>query len=76
MNSLLPYEPPTVNLPSPMIYVTNVLGWEYKQVVRDLSKETPLNEEELNKFGAEGWELGGILSQGNQAHYYFKRQSE
>jgi hypothetical protein len=75
LHGILPHEPQEVHVPTPMVYVTEVRNWQYKQVVRDLSKESPLNEEELNKLGAEGWELSGVLSHGTLANFYFKRLS-
>ena len=38
----------------PMLYVKKSLKWEYKQIARDLSKEKPLDEAELNVLGEEG----------------------
>jgi len=57
----------------PMIYVKESLKWEYKQIARNLKKESPLSEEELNALGAEGWEMSGIAQQPPVAYYYFKR---
>ena len=57
----------------PMIYVKESLKWEYKQIARDLEKEGPLSEEELNALGAEGWEMSGVAQQPPVTYYYFKR---
>ena len=57
----------------PMIYVKESLKWEYKQITRDLEKESPLSDEELNALGAEGWEMSGIAQQPPLTYYYFKR---
>lgn len=57
----------------PMVYVKESLKWEYKQVVRNLEKENPPDEAELNALGAEGWELSGIAQQPPFAYFYFKR---
>ena len=32
----------------PMIYIEKPLKWEYKQIVRNLESEKPLEERELN----------------------------
>jgi hypothetical protein len=60
----------------PMIYVKESLKWEYKQITRNLKKESPLSEEELNALGAEGWEMSGVAQQPPVAYYYFKRLVE
>jgi hypothetical protein len=60
----------------PMIYVNKQLVWEYKQIVRDLESEKPLEEPELNKLGDDGWEMSGIAQQASLTYYYFKRQVE
>ena len=60
----------------PMIYIEKQLIWEYKQVVRDLENEKPLDEAELNALGKDGWELTGIAQHPPQTYYYFKRQIE
>jgi hypothetical protein len=60
----------------PMIYVEKQLKWEYKQIIRDLEKEKPLDEAELNELGKEGWELSGIAQQPPLSYFYFKRLIE
>jgi hypothetical protein len=77
MNSknILPGEPPHPIQP-PMVYVKKKLAWEYKEVIRSLEKETPLNEDELNKLGADGWEMTGIVEHPPLVYFYFKRQTE
>jgi len=47
--------------------------WEYHVVVRDASAG-PLSEPELNVFGAEHWELVGIVPSEGRIHFYFKRE--
>jgi hypothetical protein len=59
-----------------MIYIKKQLTWEYKQIVRNLEREKPLEESELNKLGDDGWEMSGIAQQASLTYYYFKRQSE
>ena len=43
---------------------------------RDLNKEKPLDEAELNALGEDGWELSGIAQQSPMTYYYLKRQTE
>jgi hypothetical protein len=47
--------------------------WEYKEVVREVGTGL-LSEAELNAFGAERWELAGIVPAGAEVHFYFKRE--
>jgi hypothetical protein len=74
-HSILPQHEPKKLEPvhPPMIYIKESLKWEYKQIARDLKKEGPLSEEELNALGAEGWEMSGVAQQPTVAYYYFKR---
>jgi hypothetical protein len=65
---------PQVN--PPMIYVQSSPSWKYKQIMRDLTTEKALTEDELNKLGAEGWELAGTLMQNTVAYFYFKQLIE
>jgi hypothetical protein len=79
MNRMLipPHEPKQSDpIRPPMVYVKKSLKWEYKQVVRDLEQEQPLEEAELNALGEEGWEMTGIAQQPPKTYYYFKRQIE
>ena len=69
-------EPQQQPIRPPMVYVEKQLKWEYKQIVRDLEKEKPLDEAELNQLGEEGWELSGIAQQPPLAYFYFKRLIE
>ena len=77
-----PYEPKQSEpVHPPMIYVKKSLKWEYKQIVRNLKKESPPDEEELNALGEEGWEMSGVaqhyspdaLREPPLAYFYFKR---
>lgn len=78
MNYMLipPREPKQEPVRPPMIYVEKQTKWEYKQVVRNLENEKPLDETELNALGQEGWEMTGIAQQGALAYFYFKRLVE
>lgn len=78
MNQMLipPREPQPGSIRPPMVYVERPVRWEYKQIVRDLETEKPLDEAELNVLGAEGWELSGIAQQPPKTYYYLKRQIE
>jgi len=69
-----PYEPEqSEHVRTPMVYVKESLKWEYKQIVRNLKKEKPPDETELNALGAEGWEMSGVAQQPPFAYFYFKR---
>ena len=39
----------------PMIYIKEEPVWEYKQLVRNLAKDQPPSEAELNALGKDGW---------------------
>ena len=74
---ILPHEPKQPDpVRPPMIYIEKSLKWEYKQIVRDLETEQPLDESELNALGEEGWELSGIAQHPPRTYFYFKRQVE
>ena len=79
MNHMIipPYEPKQSQpVRTPTIYVKQSDKWEYKQIVRDLGKESPPSEEELNALGADGWEMSGVAQQPPLAYFYFKRLVE
>ena len=69
-----PREPQPVR--PPMIFVEKRVKWEYKQMVRNLEKESPPDAAELNALGEEGWELSGVAQQPPLAYFYFKRLNE
>lgn len=71
-----PRDPEREPIRPPMIYVEMQLKWEYKQIVRNLDTEKPLDETELNRLGEEGWEMTGTVQQPPLTYYYFKRQVE
>ena len=76
-NSDIPQDPGSVTPPTPMVYESEDYAWEYKHVKRSLGKEGPLNEEELNKLGTDGWELvTAFIEPENKVHFYFKRPAE
>lgn len=68
-----PPEEPQQDVPTPSVYVTEALAWEYKQLARDLEEEGLPDEEALNRLGAEGWELAAVVTHGGAAAYIFKR---
>lgn len=72
---LPPYEPKKP-VRAPMVYVEKKLKWEYKQLTRNLKKEKPLSEGELNELGAEGWEMSGVAQHPPTIYFYFKRLIE
>jgi hypothetical protein len=69
-----PAEQPNVQVRAPLVYLE--ARWEYKHVISDRVHEGALAEEELNGFGAEGWELVGLFADDEKVHYYFKRPAE
>ena len=64
LRALIPPREPQQHEPirPPMIYIEKKLKWEYKQIVRNLESEKPLEESELNKLGDDGWELAGTVN--------------
>jgi hypothetical protein len=78
MNRMLipPREPQQEPVRPPMIYIEKQTKWEYKQIIRNLEKENPPDETELNKLGEEGWEMSGVAQQAPLAYFYFKRRVE
>lgn len=58
---------------APMVYVYESARWEYRILSRELAHEGLPTEEELNALGADGWDLAGVISQPDRAHFYFKR---
>jgi len=72
-----PYEPKQhESIRPPMVYVKESLKWEYKQIVRNLKKEKPPDDAELNALGAEGWEMSGVVQHPPSLYIYFKRPIE
>jgi hypothetical protein len=79
MNHMIipPFDPKQTEPVRPsMVYVKKSLQWEYKQIVRNLESEHPIDEAELNALGEEGWELSGVAQQPPLAYFYFKRVIE
>jgi len=78
MNSVLnfPDQPQTGLSHVPMVYVKEKSVWEYKQIIRNLTKEKALTEDELNAFGSDGWELTGVFTHSVDVYFYFKRLAE
>jgi hypothetical protein len=71
MNFTNPVESSSVQ--PPMIYVKEVLVWEYKQLIRNLARDDPPTEAELNGLGKDGWELAGVFKDSPFVYFYFKR---
>jgi hypothetical protein len=61
------------SIQSPMIYIKEEPAWEYKQLVRNLAKDHPPSEAELNALGKDGWELAGVFKDSPFVYFYFKR---
>ena len=68
-----PTEPDAERAQPPMVYVREQLTWEYKRIARDLENEQLLDERQLNKLGAEGWELVTSVTSGAVVTFYFRR---
>lgn len=71
-----PRDPQHEPVRPPMIYIERRLKWEYKQIVRNLESEKPLDEGELTTLGQDGWEMSGIAQHPPITYFYFKRQTE
>lgn len=56
-----------------MVYVSEEPVWEYRRLVRNLSREEPPAAEDMNELGKEGWELAGIFADSPNVYFYFKR---
>ena len=69
-----PEQPPQLAV-APVIYVSEAVRWEYKQLVHDLEQEGLPDEEALNRLGKEGWELAAALAHEGHAYLIFKRIS-
>jgi hypothetical protein len=67
-----PAEPRGGHISPPWVPVTP--RWEYREVVRSLETETLPTEQELDRLGADGWELAGVANEGRRVHLYFKRE--
>ncbi len=71
---------PRPTLPMPMVYErAEPPRWAYRVVTVDLREEPPLQEDQLNELGGEGWILASTISQpaGSSARltYYFVRSA-
>lgn len=72
MNPFPEQEPPE-KPQSPIVYVGENPAWEYKLFIRDLELDNAPDEEEINPYGADGWELVGLFVHANMLYCYFKR---
>lgn len=69
-----PEQPSVEQLETPIVDQKVPLIWRYKLLTRDLAKhESPPSEAELNEFGAEGWEIAGVVAHGSHVYIYLKR---
>lgn len=62
---------PRGHVEPPVVFVQPV--WEYKHLVRRIPGEEPLDQDELNRLGTEGWELVGLYTDSTTLHFYLKR---
>ena len=74
-----PYVPPNpatapdVQVHPPLVYMAPV--WEYRHAaypVADAGAASTLAA--LEALGRDGWELAGVIGDGQLVHYYFKRE--
>jgi hypothetical protein len=68
-----PPPPGTRQVQPPMLYVYERQAWEYMTAVRNALAEELPSEQELNEWGASGWELVGVAGVSGKMHFYFKR---
>ena len=68
-----PTPAPDVQVHPPLVYMAPV--WEYRHAaypVADAGAASTLAA--LEALGREGWELAGVIGDGQLVHYYFKRE--
>lgn len=63
--------PPQVGIHPPLVFMPPV--WEYKRLVR-AGGDPDADDVELERLGAEGWELVNVVFDGVAQHLYLKRQ--
>lgn len=69
---LRPGEPRGTRVEPPWVAIEP--SWEYKELTHNLDADRLPTEAELNALGAEHWELAGVVRDGQQVHFYFKRE--
>jgi hypothetical protein len=74
--NLLPDLPVMGAIEPPMIYVHTQPIWQYRQIIRDLTRESLLDEDSLNALGSDNWELVTVVIRGDEAVFYFKRPGD
>jgi len=62
--------------PVPVIYVRDARTIIYKIIARDVDAEAAPTEAELNALGAEGWQIAGITTLGNQLTLYLQKLAD
>lgn len=72
-NFIWPSQPEMKEVQPPMVYVREDPIWEYKHLTCKLNEEQTPTAAELNRLGAEGWELAGVFADSLSVHFYFKR---
>lgn len=60
-------------LPIPMVPMPDHTTWEYRRMDRNLRKEDPPTEQELEALGRERWELVGMFFDSPLLYLYLKR---
>jgi len=70
----VPPAAPEVHVQPPLVFVA--AAWEYHHVSRPVAEAgAPATLAELETLGRAGWELTGVMSDGQLAHFYFKRET-
>jgi len=59
--------------PVPVVYVRDEATVVYKVLERDLNTEAAPTEDELNALGAEGWQIAGMITVGDQLLFYLQK---
>ena len=67
-----PEQPQQPRVHAPAIFVYEKQAWEYRVISKDVA-DGPLSEDDLNAFGAAGWELVGVVTLTTTVQFYFKR---
>jgi hypothetical protein len=67
---------PPASSPTPIVYVKARVVWQYRHVVRDLTLDDALSDEELDALGVEGWELVSVVVYDGHMYWYFKRMAD
>ncbi|NDJ55266.1 MAG: hypothetical protein GYB68_19515 [Chloroflexi bacterium] len=65
---------PANAMPTPVVYVSQQIGWDYQQLRLDHLRDAAACQAILDPLGAEGWELVTIVEIGGVGYAFLKRQ--